>query len=337
MKITALSGGVGGARFLTGVLDALSGDDELTVIANTADDIVLHGLRVSPDVDTVLYTLGGGIHPEQGWGRARETFSVAQELAAYGRGPSWFTLGDRDFATHIVRTALLGQGYPLHEVVAVLASRWLDDLPVRLLPMTNADVQTHVIVAGPPDEPGETMLHFQEWWVGEQAARPAHRFEFIGIEQATAAPGVLKAIESADVLLLPPSNPVVSIGPILQVCGIRAALVAAAAPVVGVSPIIGTAPVRGMADACLRAVGVPSTPDGVAGLYRDFLDGWLVHAADAEAAGRLAAADPAPAVHREPLYMSDPAATARIATAAMDLAKQLAGGTRRPARSLIEG
>jgi LPPG:FO 2-phospho-L-lactate transferase len=338
MRITALAGGIGGARFLRGVLHHLAtapGDDgsapgtEVTVIGNTADDVTLHGLRVCPDLDTVMYTLGHGVHEGQGWGRADETFSVMQELRAYGSGPDWFTLGDRDLATHVLRTRLLGQGHTLSEVTATLCARWRPG--VRLLPMSDDRVETHVVIADPDHPcddggPGERAIHFQEWWVRLQAAVPARRILVVGIEQARPAPGVLEAISGADVVLLPPSNPVVSIGTILQVPGIREAIRATAAPVVGVSPIIGGAPVRGMADACLTALGVPTTATAVAGLYADFLDGWLVDETDADAVG---SGEVTATVRSRPLLMTDVPAAAEIAAEALRLAAEL--GPRRHA------
>ena len=345
MRITALAGGIGGARFLRGLLhhlDRTGTAADVTVIGNTADDITLHGLRVCPDLDTVMYTLGGGIHPEQGWGRDDEHFTVAQELAAYGAGPDWFTLGDRDLTTHVVRTRMLGQGMTLSQVTAALCDRWKPG--VRLLPMSDDRIETHVVIdaaagnaadnavgnsddgpVGRPDSsPGATRaVHFQEWWVRLHAAVPARRILAVGIEQATPAPGVLEALREADVVLLPPSNPVVSIGTILGVPGVREALRGTRAPVVGVSPIIGGAPVRGMADACLTAVGVETSAAAVAGLYADLLSGWLV--ADTDADATLAAAPPGVVVRARPLLMTDLAASADIAGAALDLALERRG------------
>jgi LPPG:FO 2-phospho-L-lactate transferase len=321
MRITALAGGVGGARFLRGLRDHLDADPslaeaELTVIGNTGDDINLFGLRVCPDLDTLLYTLGEGVHEGQGWGRADEGHLVQAELAAYGAEPQWFALGDKDFGTHIVRSQWLGQGLSLSEVTARLAERWgLPRRRVTLLPMSDSPVETHVVVE---DDEGQRAVHFQEWWVRMQAAVPAQRFVAVGMDRATAAPGVLDAIRRADVVLLPPSNPVVSIGIILGVPGVRDALRGSSAPVVGVSPLIGGMPVRGHADACLAAIGVESTASAVAGLYEDFLDGWLVSTEDA-ASVRL----PRAAVHGRPLLMSSRAAAADIAGAALALALEL--------------
>ncbi len=323
MQITALAGGVGGARFLVGLLAHLAAAGtpaDVTVVGNTADDITLHGLRVCPDLDTVMYTLGGGVHPGQGWGRDGETFGVASELAAYGAGPDWFTLGDRDIATHLVRTRMLGLGYPLSEVTAALCDRWRPG--VRLLPMTDDPVETHVVVAADDAPGGERAIHFQEWWVRHHARLEARRIVAVGAESATPAPGVLEAVRDADVVLLPPSNPVVSIGTILAVPGVRDALRGTRAPVVGVSPVVGGAPVRGMADACLRALGLETTAAAVAGLYADLLDGWLVDTSDADLDGAVVPGGHAPVVAR-PLLMTDVGATAAIAAAALELAARM--------------
>jgi LPPG:FO 2-phospho-L-lactate transferase len=324
MRITALAGGIGGARFLRGLLHHLEQSGrtaDVTVIGNTADDITLHGLRVCPDLDTVMYTLGGGIHPGQGWGRDDERFTMAEEFAAYGEGPDWFTLGDRDLATHVVRTRLLGQGRTLSEVTAALCDRWKPG--VRLLPMSDDRIETHVVIDADPDDAGDgaptRAVHFQEWWVRLHAAVPARRILAVGVDAATPAPGVLEAIREADVVLLPPSNPVVSIGTILGVPGIRDAMRGTLAPVVGVSPIIGGAPVRGMADACLTAIGVETSASAVADLYADFLSGWLVDEADAPATG----GGKRPVVRSRPLLMTDVEASADIAAAALDLALEL--------------
>ncbi len=322
MRITALAGGVGGARFIRGLRAHLDrspalADSQVTVIGNTGDDISLFGLRVCPDLDTLLYTLGGGVHEGQGWGRADETHRVQGELAAYGAVPQWFALGDQDFGTHIVRSQWLGQGLSLSEVTARLGTRWgLPERGITLLPMTDSPVETHVVI---DEGEGPRAVHFQEWWVRLQASVPASRFVAVGMDQATAAPGVLDAIRQADVVLLPPSNPVVSIGIILGVPGVRDALRGTSAPVVGVSPLISGAPVRGHADACLQAIGLESTTTAVAGLYADFLDGWLVAPED-EAAFT---GQPRLAVRGRPLLMTDVGAAADIAGAALDLAVEL--------------
>lgn len=334
MEITVLAGGVGGARFVRGLLhhlqnepgsaDASGPPHRVRVIGNTGDDISLFGLRVCPDLDTLMYTLGGGIHEEQGWGRDQETFAVQEELAAYGSLPQWFGLGDRDFGTHIARTQWLSQGSTLSQVTERLCRRW--GLPARgvdLLPMTDVPVETHVVV----DLDGEERaIHFQEWWVRHRAQIPARRFVVAGLDRATAAPGVLDALRGADVILLPPSNPVVSIGIILGVPGVRDALRGSSAPVVGVSPLIGGAPVRGHADACLAAIGVDSTAGAVAGLYADFLDGWLVAPQDEDAArASVGTGRGAARVVGAPLLMSDLDAAGTMAGEALALARALRG------------
>ena len=322
MRITALAGGVGGARFLRGLrahLDVVAPESELTVIANTGDDISLFGLRVCPDIDTLLYTLGGGVNDEQGWGRADESTRVQGELAAYGAVPQWFTLGDLDLGTHIVRSQWLAQGMSASAVTERLAARWgLPDARIRLLPMTDVPVETHVVLDSDDGE-SQRAVHFQEWWVRLRAEVPASRFVVAGLDRAAAAPGVLDALRDADVIVLPPSNPVVSIGIILGVPGVRDALRGSRAPVVGVSPLISGRPVRGHADACLSAIGVESTSAAVAGLYADFLDGWLVDPADASVSVRGVQT----AVHDGPLLMTDVPTTAHMAEALLALAERV--------------
>jgi LPPG:FO 2-phospho-L-lactate transferase len=324
VRVTVLVGGVGGARFLLGVRAALGvgpgADDgpghEITAVVNVGDDIWLHGLRVCPDLDTCLYTLGGGIDPERGWGRAGETWAVRDELAAYGAEPGWFGLGDRDLATHLVRTRMLRAGYPLSDVTAALAQRWQPG--VRLLPVTDDRVETHVVVDDPDNGPkARRAIHFQEWWVRHQAKPRAHRFASIGAEQASLLPAARAAIEGADAVLVAPSNPVVSIGTLLDVPGAREALRATAARVVGISPIVGGRPLRGMADACLAAIGVATTAEAVGRHYGGrsdggLLDGWLVHSGDT-------AEVPGAQVRSVPLLMTDVEATAEMARRALEL------------------
>lgn len=312
---------------LTGSRLNTPGPHEITVIGNTGDDIALFGLRVCPDLDTLAYTLGGGIDESQGWGRTGDTRVVQRELAAYGAEPQWFGLGDLDMATHIARSQWLGQGMTLSQVTARIAARWgLPEAGITLLPMTDEPVETHVVIDAPPNstpdsspETGQVAVHFQEWWVGMGAAPAAHRFTAVGLDRARPAPGVLEAIREADVVLLPPSNPVVSIGIILGVPGVRAALRDTSAPVVGVSPIVGGAPVRGHADACLAALALPCTPEAVAGLYADFLDGWLVHDGDAGAGGGAGSFE----VRTAPLLMRDLDSAAALAGAALTFALDL--------------
>jgi LPPG:FO 2-phospho-L-lactate transferase len=314
MRITVLAGGIGAARFLRG-LRVAAPDADITVIGNTGDDFTPFGLHVCPDLDTVMYTLGGGISEEQGWGRAGESHTVLSELAAYGAGPSWFGLGDLDIATHILRNEMLADGLPLSAVTRRLCERWQPG--VTLLPMSDDPVRTHVTIEL---NGREQDVHFQEWWVRLHAAVPARRIEAVGAAEAQPAPGVLAAIEAADFVLFPPSNPVVSIGPIMSVPGIADAI--QGKTVVGVSPIIGGAPVRGMADACLAAIGVQTSATAVGAHYGpELLDGWLVDDQDKDAvdAPELAGI----IVRSRPLYMTSVPASAEIARAAVDLALEV--------------
>ena len=335
-RVTVLAGGVGGARFTRGLLahlrdahpDGAGGSPvAVTVVVNTGDDMTLDGLRICPDLDTVMYTLGGGISEEQGWGRDEETRRVSTEIAAYGRGWDWFTLGDLDLATHIVRTEMLHGGATLSEATEYLCRRWRPG--ARLLPMSDSPVETHVRIAEAVDEhPAGSLIHFEEWWVRYRASVAATEFVQVGLESAVAAPGVLEAIRDAGVVILPPSNPVVSVGTILAVPGVRDAVSRTSARVVGLSPIIGGAAVRGMADACLAAIGVATSAQAV-GLHYGarasggLLDGWLVDESDADAVPRLTEAGIS--ARAVPLWMRDVPATSRMAAAALDLALAPAG------------
>ncbi|WP_308468724.1 2-phospho-L-lactate transferase [Rathayibacter soli] len=331
-RVTVLAGGVGGARFTRGLLalladrcpatDGAGSSVRVDVIVNTGDDMWLNGLRVCPDLDTVMYTLGGGIAEDQGWGRPDESRRVSAEIAAYGRGWSWFTLGDLDLATHIVRTDLLRSGRTLSEATEFLARRWKPG--VGLLPMSDQPIETNVRLAEAVDDHavGE-LIHFEEWWVRYGARVRASEFVQVGLAEAQPAPGVLDAIAAADMVILPPSNPVVSVGCILNVPGVRDALQATKARVVGVSPIIGGSAVRGMADQCLETIGVETSAAAVGLHYGGrsaggVLDGWLVDEVDAaavpavEAAGLRAAA--------VPLWMRDTATSAALAAETLKLA-----------------
>ncbi|HEY5981447.1 MAG TPA: 2-phospho-L-lactate transferase [Microlunatus sp.] len=314
MQVVVLAGGVGGSRFVAGVRQAYP-QARLTVIVNTADDITLHGLRICPDLDTMTYTLGGGIDPDRGWGRAGETWRVKDELAAYGVEPTWFGLGDLDLATHLARTQLLAAGLPLSDVTRRVTARWLRHDPLlTLLPMTDDTVETEVAIADPEAPGGRQWLHFQEYWVRLRAAPDALGLRRTGIESTHPAPGVAEAVAAADLVLVAPSNPVVSIGPILEVPGIRAALVATTAPVIGFAGILGGAPVLGMAHRLLPAIGVAvdaaavgrhygARPDGV-------LDLWVMDPADADSAAGLERDGLRVAVTG--LMMSSPEATAEF-------------------------
>ncbi len=332
-RVTVLSGGVGGARFLQGLLHGLgtgvvpggSLDTEVTVVANTADDWWIHGLKVCPDLDTVMYTLGDGIDVERGWGRREETWSAKTELEAYGVEPTWFGLGDRDLATHLVRTQMLEAGFTLSQVTEALCRRWLTPSHggrVTLLPMSDDRVETHIAIAAPDAPSGRSVIHFQEYWVRLRAAVPAETVLVVGQDSATPAPGVLESIADADLVLVPPSNPVVSVGTILGVPGIRAAVRATSAPVVGLSPIVGPSHVHGMAAQMLTSIGVEVSAGAVGVHYGarsagGVLDGWLVDTRDAAQVPRLEEAGlRARAV---PLMMTDLDATAAMAAAAVSL------------------
>jgi LPPG:FO 2-phospho-L-lactate transferase len=311
VRITVLAGGVGGARFLRGVRAAFPGE-QLTAVVNTGDDVTLHGLRITPDLDSCMYTLGEAHDHERGWGRAGESWRIKGELEAYGAEPTWFQLGDLDIGTHLVRTRMLDAGYPLSQVVAALCQRWQPG--VELLPMTDDRCETHVVVEL---DGRRQAIHFQEWWIRHRAALPAQAFVQVGLDDAEAAPGVVDAILGADVVLIAPSNPVVSIDTILGLADIREAVSTGPAPVVGLSPIIGGGPVRGMADSCLPAIGVEISAEGVGRHYGarsagGVLDGWLIHDTDT-------ADVPGVEVRAVPLLMTDDAATAKMVHVALDL------------------
>lgn len=307
-RVVLLAGGAGGSTFAVGLRDAVAAaGGHLTVVCNTADDLWVHGLRIQPDVDSMLYGLAGVKDPVRGWGRAGDSDVVSAELRAWGLGWEWFALGDLDLGTHIARTSWLREGASVADVVARLSARW--DLGATLLPMTDAEVDTLV-------ELDDETIHFQEWWTRYRAQREPRGFLNPGIEAAQPASGVVEAIADADVVVFAPSNPVVSIGPILAVPGIRGALRETNAPIVGVSPIIGGAPVRGMADVCLRVVGAECSATGVARLYGaresgGLLDAWLIGEEDSTEAARVAGLGVRPVLR--PLWMSDAALTRTLA------------------------
>ena len=294
-------------------------DARLTVIVNTADDVTMHGLRICPDLDTMTYSLGGGIDAERGWGRAAETWRVKEELAAYGVQPGWFGLGDLDLATHLARTQLLADGLPLSEVTRRITARWLAHDPLlRLLPMTDDVVETEVAIADPAAADGRRWMHFQEYWVRLRAEPDALAVRRLGMESARPGAGVVEAIGGADLILVAPSNPVVSIGPILEVPGVRAAIGSGTAPVIGFAGILGGAPVLGMAHRLLPAIGVEVDAAAVGRHYgsrtspagKGVLDLWVMDTADAASAADLER-DGLP-VAVTGLIMSSPEATAEF-------------------------
>ena len=305
IKVVALAGGIGGARFLKGL--RLIDNLEISVIINNGDDIDMHGLRICPDLDSVIYNLAGESDLVRGWGRKDETWVVQQQLSHYLGEEQWFNLGDKDYATHIYRTNLLNNGVALSEIVKLQCAKWGIDLD--LMPATNDFVQTQVQLTD-----GQ-QIHFQEWWVKHRAALPATGFELAGVDSAKPARGVLEAIAQADLIVLPPSNPIVSIGMILRIPGIRAAIMAAKAPVVGVSPIIGGNPVLGMADKCLTALGLETSATSVAQQYGDLLDAWLI--ADSDSAQVSKVTKLGIKCESAPLLMTDDQAAKEIAMRAI--------------------
>jgi LPPG:FO 2-phospho-L-lactate transferase len=309
--LVALAGGVGAARFLRGLLRVHAADD-LVVIGNTGDDLRLHGLAISPDLDSVAYTLAGLADEERGWGLAGESWNVLEALRRLGE-PAWFALGDRDLATHLLRTRLLAEGATLSGATAEVCRRL--GVPVRLVPMSDQPVETRVEVDGPD---GPEDLGFQEWWVGRQARDRVRRVRFAGVERARPAPGLLEAVAAAEGILLCPSNPVVSIAPILAVPGLKSALAAAGCRIVAVTPIVGGAPVRGMADRLLPAWEVEVSARGVAGLYAGLADAFVLDAVDADQAAEVAALGLDPVVVPTLMHtVEDAAALAKAALSAL--------------------
>jgi len=276
VQVTALAGGTGAAKLLRGLAACLAPRD-LTIVGNTGDDTEVWGLHVSPDLDTVTYALAGLLDVARGWGRADETFHALQAMASLG-APTWFSLGDRDLATHLVRTAALREGETLTAITARLAARL--GVAARILPMSDAPVRTSVTTT-------QGRLAFQEYFVRDKAQGEVVAVAYDGATAARPAPGVVEAIAGADLVLVCPSNPVTSIGPILAVPGIVAALRTTRAPIVGVSPIVGGAPVSGPAGRLMQARGLDVSPLGVAAAYAPWLRTLLIDARDAKLADAL--------------------------------------------------
>lgn len=276
-RVCALAGGVGAAKMLRGVMRAVPASD-VTAVVNTGDDVILHGLHVSPDLDTITYTLAEAINPETGWGLAGETWQAMTALDRY-RGLTWFRLGDKDLATHLYRTQRLADGLGLSAVTAEITQAW--ELGVRLLPVTEDRLETRVTVEG------EGEIGFQEYFVGRQHNVTVTSVRFAGAEESRPGPGVLAAIADADVVLVCPSNPIVSIGPVLAVPGVRAAVEARRAQSVAVSPIVAGAALKGPADRMLRELGHDASVVGVARLYRDLAATLVIDDADAALAGAV--------------------------------------------------
>ncbi len=278
LTVTALAGGVGAARFLRGLVRVIN-PANLCVIVNTGDDEEFFGLSVSPDIDTITYTLADAVDHSKGWGLPDESFRCLESLKRY-YPDTWFGLGDTDLATHLFRTQQLRQGKTLTEVTAAIAESW--GVKATVLPMSNDPVRTVVHTqAG--------ALPFQEYFVKGRGEGNVKKVELRGIENALAAPGVCDAIRSAQLVILPPSNPIVSIGPIIGLPGVRESLQETPAPIIGISPLVAGKPIKGPADRMLSGLGIEAAAAGVAGMYTDFLDSFVIDTQDAGQQARLEA------------------------------------------------
>lgn len=306
-RIAVLAGGVGAARFLRGLVTVVP-PEQIAVIVNTGDDITLHGLHVSPDLDTVMYTLAGIAHPEQGWGIANDTFQALTALSRLGAPETWFRLGDQDLATHLRRTALLAQGHTLTHATMALAGAL--GIRTRILPMSDLPMTTRVLTPA-----GE--LHLQEYFVREACRPPVQGVRFEGRETAYPTPEALEAIANATVVIVAPSNPIISIGPILALSGMREAL-RAAPPVVAITPLIGGRAVKGPTVEFMRGSGLEPHAAAVAQLYAEFLTAFVLDVVDADSAERVRAAGVL--VATTDTRMDTPAAAARVARVALDAA-----------------
>ncbi len=274
--IVVLAGGVGAARFLQGLVQVVP-QERLTVIVNTGDDRDFYGLHVSPDLDIVMYTLSGIVDEAHGWGIRNDSYNTMQQLTNYGN-EDWFMLGDRDLATHIHRTNLLRQGKPLSEITDELRKQF--GLALRILPMSDQDVTTHI-------QTPVGLLHFQEYMVKRRCADAVLDVLFVGASESRPAPGVLDAIKDAEAILIAPSNPIVSIGSILAIPGIHDTLHEASGMVVAISPIVGGVPIKGPADKLMLGLRMEVSPVGVARYYRDFLDVMVIDKQDEHLLGEI--------------------------------------------------
>jgi LPPG:FO 2-phospho-L-lactate transferase len=312
MRVVALAGGVGAGKFLRGMQRvAYDEHHELTVVVNTADDIEMWGLHVSPDLDSVTYWLAGVMDRERGWGRAGETFHVREELERHDMLPAWFALGDLDLATHVYRTELLRRGRPLSAATAAIVQSFA--LPWTVLPMTDDRVTTMVQI----QEPDRTIhdVHFQEYWVRRNAEPPVRAVWFEGMVRARPAPGVLEAIAAADAIVICPSNPVVSVGPILAVPGVREAMWERRDRVVGISPIVGGAVLAGMADKLMPVVDLEVSALGAAKAYEGLLAGWVIDEADRGAEAKIEEALGIPVAVTDTVMRDDDVSAALARTA----------------------
>ncbi len=304
--ITALGGGVGAAKFLEG-LTAVIGDESLNVVVNTGDDINLYGLMISPDVDTIIYRLSGHIDRNKGWGISDDTFKCLHALGRFG-GESWFNIGDADLATHIYRTDLRRSGLSATEVTSRIAQAFGVKESIKVIPMTDQDVETWIVT-------GEGEMHFQEYLVKRRMRPEVIKVIFKNIEQASPAPGVISSIENARAIIICPSNPIISIGPILNVSGVREALKRTNARIIAISPLIKGAPLKGPADKLMRGIGLEVSSVQVARLYRDFLDVMVIDSHDAAEATMIDELGVKPLV--VDTLMSDPEKSARLASSVL--------------------
>lgn len=293
-QVTVICGGVGAARFLLGLKEVVPASN-ITAIVNTGDDVIMHGLHISPDIDTCIYTLADAINPETGWGLRNETWRAMESLGRYG-GEAWFNLGDADLGTHMYRTQRLHAGDALSDVTAQIASTW--NVDVRFLPVTNDRIETRVTL----QDEGE--VGFQEYFVGRQHSVAVTSVRIVGAEQANPAPGVLRAVADADVVVIAPSNPIVSIGPVLAVPGVRQAIEKRRESTVAISPIIAGAALKGPADRMMTELGHEASVVGVARLYRDLAAHLVIDTADAASADAIATvgmqATACPTIMKEP-------------------------------------
>jgi LPPG:FO 2-phospho-L-lactate transferase len=304
--VATLAGGVGAARMLTGLVQVVAPDD-LTAIVNVGDDTRLHGLHISPDLDTVTYTLAGAINPETGWGLVDETWQAMETLRRYG-GITWFGLGDRDLGTHLYRTQRLDEGATLAEVTAEIAAAW--GLGLHVVPATNDSLRTRVTVEG------EGEIGFQEYFVERRHSVPVRSVRFAGAEATRPGPGVLQALQSADTIVIAPSNPIVSIGPVLAVPGIRESVERRRQRTAAVSPIVAGAALKGPADRLMTELGHDASVVGVARLYAPLASVLVIDEADRDLAGAVEAEGVRCVV--APTIMSGPPEAAALARVVLD-------------------
>jgi len=313
--ILALAGGVGAARMLSGLVQVVE-PSRITAVVNTGDDLVLHGVKVCPDLDTVTYTLAGMINPETGWGLRDETWSAMAELREYSRGRlGWFNLGDRDLGTHLYRTSRLAEGATLSAVAAEIALRW--GVHCRLLPMTHDRVETKVVITV---DGADAEVDFQEYFVHRRHAVAVSAVRFAGVDSASAAPGVLESISSAERIVICPSNPLVSIAPILATGGIAEAVAAVRSKVTAVSPIVGGRALKGPADRMLSELGHTSDAAGVARLWAPYAATMVIDEVDAGLA--TAVEDTGMRAIVAPTVMSDAGKAAALAEVVLGQEKE---------------